>query len=312
MKKILLAQVLISFLTSSSIFSEVPIYVDFDTACGKEDPRSQGFFHAVENYSRKPGWAEPGRIYLGLLRTCFNKLFHKQNEPDSQPYRIPKIIHIIWLGSPFPKKYINWMNSWKLYHPDWSIIIWNDEMAKSLHLVNRDLYEKAANYGEASDILRYEILYQFGGLYIDTDYECVKPFDSFHKSADFYGSMMPLWGCQAGEVWLINGILGSKPGHPFLKKLIDSLKDERATYIADRVGILKLTKEFFDYLPHDELISVAFPSAYFFPYVHSEKPADLHGDWRNAFGKKWAEVKNETYAIHWGENSWNAGVIDEK
>ena len=289
--------------------AELPIYVDFDISCGKEEERNIRFYETLQVAGCKVGWTEPGSVFFNRLKDRFTSLFDGRIQV-SEEYRIPKIIHIIWLGSPFPKKYVNWMNSWRFYHPDWTLIVWNDEMVKNLYLINRDLFESGANYGEKSDILRYELLYQFGGLYVDTDYESIKPFDAFHKCTDFYCSMMPLWGCQPGEIWLINGILGSKAGHPFLKKLINSLKHEKAAYIADRVGILKVTKEFFDYLPNDKLISVAFPPSYFFPDVIYEKPNKLEGDWRNSF-KRWSKVKNETYAIHWGEGSWVKGVVDE-
>ena len=36
--------------------------------------------------------------------------------------------------------------------------------------------------GEKSDIFRYEILYRFGGVYVDTDFECIKPFECFAQN----------------------------------------------------------------------------------------------------------------------------------
>ena len=39
---------------------------------------------------------------------------------------------------------------------------------------NKKAFLSAHNYGMKSDILRYEILHTYGGVYIDTDYECVR------------------------------------------------------------------------------------------------------------------------------------------
>jgi mannosyltransferase OCH1-like enzyme len=39
-------------------------------------------------------------------------------------------------------------------------------------------FDRASNFGEKSDIWRYEILFRLGGVYVDTDFECVRPFDS--------------------------------------------------------------------------------------------------------------------------------------
>ena len=45
--------------------------------------------------------------------------------------------------------------------------------AKNFGMKNKEAFLSAYNYGMKSDILRYEILHSFGGVYIDTDYECV-------------------------------------------------------------------------------------------------------------------------------------------
>lgn len=39
-------------------------------------------------------------------------------------------------------------------------------------------FDAAKNYGEKSDILRYEILFVYGGVYADVDVECLQPFDA--------------------------------------------------------------------------------------------------------------------------------------
>lgn len=98
---------------------------------------------------------------------------------------IPKIIHQIHLGdNPLSDKEVEWQKTWKKYNPDWNFIFWNDEKIDSLDLVNQKYIDDETHYSVKSDILRYEILYQYGGVYIDTDFECIRNIDEFidHKS----------------------------------------------------------------------------------------------------------------------------------
>ena len=119
----------------------------------------------------------------------FKELYDKNNflrvEPQ-QELKIPKIIHQIWLGSPFPQEYKKYQESWQKHHPDWEYKLWTDAEVADLDLINRDLYDASLNYGEKSDILRYELLYRYGGMYADTDFESLKPLDTLHYSYDFY------------------------------------------------------------------------------------------------------------------------------
>ncbi|GAI63343.1 unnamed protein product, partial [marine sediment metagenome] len=94
--------------------------------------------------------------------------------------RIPKIIHQIWLGSPFPEKYAYFQSTWQLHHPDWEYKLWTEKEIEEFGLTNKAAYDESTNYGQKSDIARYEILYRIGGLYVDTDFECFNNFDLFH------------------------------------------------------------------------------------------------------------------------------------
>ena len=54
------------------------------------------------------------------------------------------------------------------------IHIGDEERIKGLEMQNRDIYEKETDYACKADILRYEILYQYGGVYIDADIVLLK------------------------------------------------------------------------------------------------------------------------------------------
>lgn len=182
--------------------------------------------------------------------------------------RIPKIIHQIWLGSPFPERYKAWRDSWIKHHPDWQYMLWTEKEIAKFGLVNKDLYNTATNYGEKSDIARYEILYRLGGLYIDVDFECRKPFDILHHCCDFYGGL----SCSS-RFQVINCLIGSAPEHPILRLCIEQLSTLNSTTIRDstpgaiigRTGPVMFTRCIQKYLPGCTDRTILFPTTYFFP-----------------------------------------------
>lgn len=92
---------------------------------------------------------------------------------------IDKIIHQIWIGDK-SKKPEKLMHTWKELHRDWEYILWDEEKIDALGLSNKKQYDLSPTFAGKSDIARYEILYKFGGFFIDADSICLKKIpDSF-------------------------------------------------------------------------------------------------------------------------------------
>ena len=172
--------------------------------------------------------------------TRFKKLFLK-NYPKiiraDGEYKIPKVLHYIWLGpKDFPKESIAFVESWVKYHPDWKIVLWTEDMQRALPhpmIEKRDIKElssttlyplldKTDNYGEKSDILRYEILSKEGGVYVDHDIECFHSMDNLARSVDFFAGLEPPHVNQGIDtrIFPCNAIIGCRKGHPILDKTI--------------------------------------------------------------------------------------------
>jgi mannosyltransferase OCH1-like enzyme len=87
-----------------------------------------------------------------------------------QNNRIPKIVHLIWIGK---KQRPNTLTSWTINfvksYPNWKVKIWDDNDIEKLNLVNIKYYNKIPEMCGKADIARYEILYRYGGMYIDAD-----------------------------------------------------------------------------------------------------------------------------------------------
>jgi len=133
---------------------------------------------------------------------------------------IPKIIHHIWLGpKPLPKLYQKYRQTWIDNHKGWEHKLWTDKEVAALDFPNKDLFYKASSYHERADILRYELLYKYGGLYIDTDYICLKPFDDLHYMYKTYLTMEPYYP----DVMAIS-IMASAPNNPLFQKTLSIIR----------------------------------------------------------------------------------------
>ena len=101
---------------------------------------------------------------------------------------IPKVIHYCWFGhNPLPESAVKCINSWRKFMPDYEIKEWNEDNFD----VNAIPYTAEAyqmkKYAFVSDYARFWILYQYGGLYFDTDVELIKPIDDIVEKGPFMG-----------------------------------------------------------------------------------------------------------------------------
>tara|TARA_B100001287_G_scaffold276559_1_gene287875 strand:- start:1354 stop:2820 length:1467 start_codon:yes stop_codon:yes gene_type:complete len=90
---------------------------------------------------------------------------------------IPKIIHQLWIGpKPAPTKL---MNTWKEKHPEYEYIYWNEEefIKRNFKSCLQNRVDEMTEINGKADILRWEILYEYGGIFLDADSICIEPFD---------------------------------------------------------------------------------------------------------------------------------------
>lgn len=173
----------------------------------------------------------------------FKELYEKNKQLQFQKQehlKIPKVIHFIWVGpNPFPKESIQNVYSWIQNHPDWTYKFWTDRKRPlpheemELHLVSdfqfeslRACYQDSNNYAEKSDLLRYEILNQEGGLYVDHDVRCFKPITPFHYHFDlFCGLEPPHRPVMSSSVTVCNNLIGAVSRHPILQRSIEIVQE---------------------------------------------------------------------------------------
>ena len=91
---------------------------------------------------------------------------------------IPKKIHYCWFGrGEKPKDALKCIESWKKFCPDYEILEWNeDNFDLTQNRYMKEAYE-AKKWAFVSDYARLKIIYDNGGIYLDTDVEIIKPID---------------------------------------------------------------------------------------------------------------------------------------
>ena len=101
---------------------------------------------------------------------------------------IPKIIHYIWLGGkPLPSMVEKCIKSWHKKCPGWEIKRWDESNLNiDINQYCRQAYD-AKKYAFASDVLRFDILQKYGGVYLDVDVELLKPLDDLLGVQSFAG-----------------------------------------------------------------------------------------------------------------------------
>lgn len=129
---------------------------------------------------------------------------------------IPKKIHYCWFGgNPLPESAKKCIRSWKKYCPDYEIIEWNE----TNYDFTKNRYMKEAldakKWAFVSDYSRLDIIYQYGGIYLDVDVELVRSYDDLLCNKGFAGF--------EGDHYIATGLgFGAEAGNPLIKKLMDS------------------------------------------------------------------------------------------
>lgn len=102
--------------------------------------------------------------------------------------RIPKKIHYCWFGEkPIPEKLQGYMRTWRELCPDYEIIRWDEsnyDIGKNRYM--QQAYE-AKKWGFVPDYARLDIIFEHGGIYLDTDVELIRPLDSLLYDEMFCG-----------------------------------------------------------------------------------------------------------------------------
>ena len=209
---------------------------------------------------------------------------------------IPKIIHQIWIGpNPCP---INMMQTWKDKHPDFEYILWNEEELKKRDMqfkCRKRIIEMEEWCGRA-DIMRLEILYKYGGIYIDADSICIEPIDNLIEK---YKAFATYENEQTRHGLVANGNMAFPKEHKLCKDMINHIFNNEVSNKATgnrawkNTGPLLLTN-FLKKNKYDDFTIL--PSYYFLP---------VHPSGTKYFGH------GKVYAYQeWGSTKMNYNIMN--
>lgn len=134
---------------------------------------------------------------------------------------IPKIIHYCWFGNnKKPDNVVKFINEWKTKLPDYEIKEWNEKNFDVDELrYTKEAYENK-KYAFVSDVARIKALYQYGGVYLDTDIEIKKDFSQLLEK---YTMIM---GYEAHGDHLMTAFIASEKENYLIKELLDTYSKE--------------------------------------------------------------------------------------
>lgn len=200
---------------------------------------------------------------------------------------IPKKIHYCWFsGEDFPESVQKCMDSWKRILPDYELVLWDAKKARAIGIPwVRDALERR-RWAFASDAVRLYALESEGGIYLDTDVEVLKSFDSLLERDYFFGY-------ENGSKRIEGAVMGAAPDSPVIAKALDFYKTHSFHYREDTVDDLVLPN-----ILAQELKDL--PDLEVFPeYVFSPK-SYIDGKIR---------LQPETLCIHHFASSWRSQCV---
>ena len=148
--------------------------------------------------------------------------------------KIPRIFHQLWLGGfDMPPKLAAWTADWRRLHPRWELRLWRDSgndqiAANGFELASRHpkLLAAACHLSQRSNIWRYDLIDRFGGVYLDTDMEPLRPIDDLLVGVEAFASLMIAHRDNKTQVCLGCSVFGSVANTPWTNNLVSRMTAE--------------------------------------------------------------------------------------
>jgi LPS sulfotransferase NodH len=197
--------------------------------------------------------------------------------------RIPRTIHRVWLGGAIPDEHERFGETFAEHHPGWEMRLWGEADLAALE-IDAGERARARTHSELSNLVRYEVLHRYGGVYVDTDVECRRPFTPLLRGIEGFAALET-----PGRVG--TAILGAAPGHPTFERAARLTRRTLGSGVhspdANGPGLLSLILE-------QEPSLAIFPACLFYPYLWNQ-PERRH------------EAFPRAYAVHHWTLSWLEG-----
>jgi mannosyltransferase OCH1-like enzyme len=224
---------------------------------------------------------------------------------------IPRMIHQTWRDAGLPAPFARLAETWRRHHPQWQWRLWTDADNRNF-VADRfptmlSLYDSYSHPIQRVDMARYLILHVHGGVFVDLDFEALRPLDP-HLSSDCVFGAEPAENCAAhGMAEIIsNAFMAVRPGHPCMLAVIAALPEafrraqglERNRAILETTGPFHLTRCVRAYSGADQVMIL--PSEALYPLGISDIEALRRTGWDNALRAKLSQA----CAVHYHAGTW--------
>ncbi len=208
-----------------------------------------------------------------------------QNEP------IPRKIHYCWYGNaPVSDLGRRCIQTWRETMPQYSVEAWDERRLPATSPYAKIAYRQK-KFAFVADYMRLQILYQEGGIYLDTDVEVVRPFDELLDQSLFFGLQSP------GSVGV--SVIGATKGHPFLLTVLEALDREASSGRPAFQPLPELVTAMVASAAGD--VPKLFDEDYFYPYnPYSPVPVKRKPLQSN--------MSERTFCVHHWEGTWLGGM----
>ena len=212
---------------------------------------------------------------------------------------IPKTIHQIWIGNdPIPDTCKAFIEQWKAMYSDYNHILWDDSRVKITNIIPDDkqkYFMSAYPIALRADILRYEIVRRFGGIYIDVDTEPLKRMEDYMLNCRFFGG-------KQSEHQIAIGIFGAEPRNELINDVcatvVSNIEDKLASgcgleWVDQLTGPMYFTRRSIPY--RSDPSYYFYNMIYFYPYSWLE-PHRRHENFKI--------TSPDAYSVHHWQKRW--------
>ncbi|WP_125722359.1 glycosyltransferase family 32 protein [Flavobacterium ustbae] len=211
---------------------------------------------------------------------------------------IPKIIHYCWYGKKRkPKLVRDCIKSWKKHLPDYEIIEWNEKNSDLSHPFVKEAY-RLEKWAFIADYIRLKVLYDNGGIYLDTDMMLLSSLNDFLNNECFFGA--------EDKVIIGTAIIGALRNNEFIKEFLhcyDFINIDEGVDWHENVNTIMVTKLFKSRFGFsDSFVKkisynaiVVYPISTFYPFPFAEKKDVLNYK---------MYIQEESCGVHLWVGSW--------
>lgn len=178
---------------------------------------------------------------------------------------IPKTIHYTWFsGEAYPERITRCIDSWKQHLANYKFRLWDMEAIQSIDSIYLKETIAAKKWAYAADFVRLYAIYNYGGVYLDTDVLLYRSFDEFLENRAFIGkeNSLHFTGSMSSQ-YLTSHCFGAEPRHPFIERCL--------SYFENRHFVTS------------DITTLPIPLRYNFvllPYIQAEIARQFGYDWK--------------------------------